>query len=274
LLLLNESTSPFLLERISAQSAAPVELWHSSWQNGRGDRALAVALRVLWPDQEAAYVSTRHAYPNLQASEHPLVRHKIRLLADKRTDPKLFRELTKELTSLLVYEATRDLPTREVTFETPLEETVGLEVSSRVGLVPILRAGLGMTDAALVILPWADVWHLGLRRDEETHKPESYYNRLPDICPDDLVIVLDPMLATGGSATAAISTLKAWGAPQVIFVGLIAAPEGVERLLQDHPDVPVHVALLDRQLDDNAYIRPGLGDAGDRMFGTEPSNWR
>lgn len=218
-------------------------------------------------------MAIHQAFPNLQVSEHPLVRHKIRLLADKHTDPKLFRELTKELTALLVYEATRELPTREVTFETPLEETVGLEVASRVGLVPILRAGLGMTDAALIILPGADVWHLGLRRDEVTHRPESYYNRLPDICPDNLVIVLDPMLATGGSATAAIATLKAWGAPQILFVGLIAAPEGVQRLLQDHPDVPVHVAKLDRQLDDNAYIRPGLGDAGDRMFGTDPAGW-
>lgn len=230
-------------------------------------------LNVFRPPEEAEYLANHHAFPNLHASDHPLVRHKIRLLADKSTEPKLFRELTRELTALLVYEATRDLPTQEVTFETPLETTVGLEVTARVGLVPILRAGLGMTDAALVILPGADVWHLGLRRDEETHKPESYYNRLPDICPDDLVIVLDPMLATGGSATAAIATLKAWGAPQIVFVGLIAAPEGVQRLLQDHPDVPVHVALLDRQLDENAYIRPGLGDAGDRMFGTEPSNW-
>jgi uracil phosphoribosyltransferase len=117
------------------------------------------------------------------------------------------------------------------------------------------------------------VWHLGFRRDEETHRPESYYNRLPDVCPNDLIIVLDPMLATGGSASAAIATLKRWGAPKITFVGLIAAPEGVRRLQQDHPDVRVHVAQLDRELDENAYIRPGLGDAGDRMFGTEPSAW-
>ena len=212
-------------------------------------------------------------FTNLHVSGHPLVRHKIGKLSDRTTDSKLFRELVRELTSLMVYEATADLPLRPVTFETPLEETEGVEVAARVGLVPILRAGLGMTDAALSILPSAEVWHLGFRRDEETHLPESYYNRLPETCPNDLVIVLDPMLATGGSAAAAISTLKLWGAPKITFVGLIAAPEGVRRLQELHPDVRVHVALLDRQLDENAYIRPGLGDAGDRMFGTEPSAW-
>jgi uracil phosphoribosyltransferase len=212
-------------------------------------------------------------HPNLYVSGHPLVRHKIRKLADKHTESKLFREVVNELTSLMVYEATEDLPLRTVTFETPLERADGVEVAARVGLVPILRAGLGMTDAALAILPQAEVWHLGFRRDEETHLPMSYYNRLPDVCPNDLVIVLDPMLATGGSAAAAIATLKRWGAPKITFVGLIAAPEGVERLQREHPDVRVHVALLDRQLDENAFIRPGLGDAGDRMFGTEPSAW-
>jgi uracil phosphoribosyltransferase len=224
--------------------------------------------------RERRYVSTPEArFPNLHVSGHPLVRHKIRLLADRDTHPKLFRELVAELTALMVYEATVDLPTRMVPFKTPLEVTEGAEVAARIGLVPILRAGLGMTDAALTILPSAEVWHLGFRRDEETHRPESYYNRLPDTCPNDLVIVLDPMLATGGSASAAIATLKRWGAPKITFVGLIAAPEGVARLQRDHPDVRVHVALLDRELDENAYIRPGLGDAGDRMFGTEPSAW-
>ena len=216
---------------------------------------------------------SRGELTNLFVSGHPLVRHKIRMLADRRTDSKLFRELVKELTSLMVYEATSDLPLHTVSFETPLERTEGAEVAARVGLVPILRAGLGMTEAALAILPQAEVWHLGFRRDEETHLPQSYYNRLPDVCPNDLVIVLDPMLATGGSASAAVATLKRWGAPKITFVGLIAAPEGVRRLEQDHPDVRVHVALLDRELDANAYIRPGLGDAGDRMFGTEPSAW-
>jgi uracil phosphoribosyltransferase len=212
-------------------------------------------------------------FDNLYVSGHPLMRHKIRKLADRHTEPKLFRELVKELTSLLVYEATTDLPLRTVRFQTPLEEAEGVEVAARLGLVPILRAGLGMTGAALSILPSAEVWHLGFRRDEETHRPESYYNRLPDVCPNDLIIVLDPMLATGGSASAAIATLKHWGAPKITYVGLIAAPEGVRRLARDHPDVRVHVAQLDRQLDGNAYIRPGLGDAGDRLFGTEPSAW-
>jgi uracil phosphoribosyltransferase len=206
-------------------------------------------------------------FSNLHVSGHPLVRHKIRMLADRRTGSKLFRELVNELTSLMVYEATADLPVRIAPFQTPLEDAFGAEVTARVGLVPILRAGLGMTDAALAILPSAEVWHLGFRRDEETHLPESYYNRLPDVCPNDLIIVLDPMLATGGSAAAAIATLKRWGAPKITYVGLIAAPEGVRRLQQEHPDVRVHVAQLDRELDDNAYIRPGLGDAGDRVMG-------
>lgn len=222
---------------------------------------------------ESSETTGRGELANLFVSGHPLVRHKIRMLADRRTESKLFRELVKELTSLMVYEATSDLPLHTVSFETPLERTEGVEVAARVGLVPILRAGLGMTEAALAILPQAEVWHLGFRRDEETHLPQSYYNRLPDVCPNDLVIVLDPMLATGGSASAAIATLKRWGAPKITFVGLIAAPEGVRRLEGDHPDVRVHVALLDRELDANAYIRPGLGDAGDRMFGTEPSAW-
>jgi uracil phosphoribosyltransferase len=210
--------------------------------------------------------------PNVHVSGHPLIRHKIRLLADERTDSKLFRELASELTSLLIYEATRDLPLRRVRFKTPLEETDGFEIDGKIGLVPILRAGLGMTEAALDALPGSEVWHLGLYRDETTHRPVSYYNKLPSLCPDDLVIVLDPMLATGGSATAAVQTLKLWGAPRVKFVGLIAAPEGAARMLVDHPDVECHVALLDRQLDDHAYIRPGLGDAGDRMFGTFGDN--
>ena len=212
-------------------------------------------------------------FPNLHVSGHPLVGHKVRLLSDRHTDSKLFRELANELTALMVYEATADLPLRTVRYETPLEETQGVEVAASVGLVPILRAGLGMTNAALDFLPSAEVWHLGFQRDEETHLPQSYYNRLPETCPNTLVLVLDPMLATGGSAVAAINTLKRWGAPKITFVGLIAAPEGVQRLANEHPDVRVHVARLDRQLDENAFIRPGLGDAGDRLFGTEPSAW-
>ncbi len=208
------------------------------------------------------------AFPNTRVSGHPLVRHKVRLLADERTDSKLFRELVRELTALLLYEATAGLPVRPVRFRTPLEETEGAEIAWRIGLVPIIRAGLGMVEAALDVLPNPEVWHLGMYRDEATHRPVSYYNRLPATCPDDLIILLDPMLATGGSAVDATAVLKAWGAPRVTFVGLIAAPEGVTRMLAEHADVPLHVAVLDRELDANRFIRPGLGDAGDRLFGT------
>jgi uracil phosphoribosyltransferase len=204
-----------------------------------------------------------------RVSGHPLVRHKVRLLSDERTDSKLFRELVRELTALLLYEATTDLPLRPVRYRTPLEETEGVEIAARIGLVPIIRAGLGMVEAALDVLPGSEVWHLGMYRDEETHRPVSYYNRLPATCPDDLVLVLDPMLATGGSAADATAVLKAWGAPAIAFVGLIAAPEGVARMAADHPEVPIFVASLDRELDANMFIRPGLGDAGDRLFGTD-----
>ncbi len=208
------------------------------------------------------------AFPNVRVSRHPLVRHKVRLLADEQTDARLFRQLVRELTALLLYEATARLPVREVAFRTPLEAGTGAEIAPRIGLVPILRAGLGMVEAALDVLPTPEVWHLGMYRDEATHRPVSYYNRLPANCPDDLVILLDPMLATGGSAADASAVLKAWGAPVVVFVGLIAAPEGVGRMLTEHPDVTIHVAQLDRELDEDKFIRPGLGDAGDRMFGT------
>ncbi|MFM8595084.1 MAG: uracil phosphoribosyltransferase [Chloroflexota bacterium] len=208
------------------------------------------------------------AFPNLRVSGHPLIQHKMRLLSDADTDARTFRELVSEITSLLIYEATSDLPVRRVTYRTPMEVTEGLEIDARVALVPILRAGLGMTPAALEALPRSVVRHLGLFRDEQTHEPVSYYNKLPSRCTEDVVMVLDPMLATGGSATAAVETLKKWGAPRIVFVGLIAAPEGVEAMLEAHPDVPVHIARLDRQLNGDAYICPGLGDAGDRMFGT------
>lgn len=208
------------------------------------------------------------AFPNLRVSGHPLIQHKMRLLSDADTDARTFRELVSEITSLLIYEATSDLPVRRVTYRTPMEVTEGLEIDARVALVPILRAGLGMTPAALEALPGSVVRHLGLFRDEQTHEPVSYYNKLPTRCAEDVVMVLDPMLATGGSATAAVEMLKKWGAPRIVFVGLIAAPEGVKAMLEAHPDVPVHIARLDRQLNGDAYICPGLGDAGDRMFGT------
>lgn len=206
--------------------------------------------------------------PNLRVSDHPLVKHKVTLLSDSGTDHQLFRELVRELTVLLLYEATRDLPSVDVTFSTPLEETRGSTIGARIGLVPILRAGLGMVDTAVGLLPRSTVYHLGIYRDERSHQPVSYYNKLPATFTDDVMMLLDPMLATAGSATAAASTLKACGARNIIFVGIIAAPEGVQRMAAEHPDVPIHVARLDRELDANKYIRPGLGDAGDRLFGT------
>jgi len=217
---------------------------------------------MTFPNQRAAQ------FPSLHVSSHPLVKHKLTLLCDERTDSKMFRELVRELTALLLYEATLDLPLEESSFRTPLEPTTGSRISTRIGLVPILRAGLGMTDAAIDTLPSSEIWHLGMYRDESTHQPVSYYNKLPASCPDGLVIVLDPMLATGGSANDAISVLKQWGARWIKFVGIIAAPEGVAHVQENHPDVPIHVATLDRELDDNKFIRPGLGDAGDRLFGT------
>lgn len=207
-------------------------------------------------------------FPNLHVSRHPLVRHKLTLIADERTDSKLFRELVREVTPLLLYEATADLVEEAVRYSTPLEETGGSKIAARIGIVPILRAGLGMVDAALDTLPRSRVWHLGIYRDETTHLPVSYYNRLPERCPDDVVIILDPMLATGGSAAGATAVLKRWGAPHIKFVGLKAAPEGVARMLEQHPDVPIYSGTLDRELDANRFIRPGLGDAGDRLFGT------
>lgn len=207
-------------------------------------------------------------FPRLHVSGHPLIRHKLTLLSDERTDTRMFRELVRELTSLLVYEAMADVPLRSFPYRTPLEESTGYALEPRIGLVPIIRAGLGMVDPAADIIPHSEVWHLGMYRDEETHSPVSYYNRLPKDCPDDLVVVLDPMLATGGSARDAVTVLKEWGANWIKFVGIIAAPEGVRELQEHHPDVDVYVATVDRELDSNRFIRPGLGDAGDRLFGT------
>ena len=207
-------------------------------------------------------------FPTLHVSNHPLIRHKQTLLSDERTDRRMFRELVRELTSLLVYEAMADVPVRALTYRTPLEEATGYELEPRIGLVPIIRAGLGMVEAAADIIPHSEVWHLGMYRDEETHQPVSYYNKLPATCPDDLIVVLDPMLATGGSARDAITVLKDWGATWIKFVGIIAAPEGVAEVQRTHPDVQMYVSVLDRELDENRFIRPGLGDAGDRLFGT------
>jgi uracil phosphoribosyltransferase len=210
-------------------------------------------------------------HPKLHVSSHPLVEHKITLLANTRTETILFRKLVSELTQLIIYEATADLPVTDVEYETPLETAVGKQVTASIGLVPIQRAGLGMVEMAADILPQARVYHVGIYRDETTHLPVSYYNRLPEQMTDDVLYMIDPMLATAGSATATATFLKERGAKHIVFLGLIAAPEGVERMAAEHPDVPIFVARLDRQLDENKYIRPGLGDAGDRLFGTVPS---
>ena len=207
-------------------------------------------------------------HPNLFVSQHPLVRHKITLLADVATGTDRFRELVRELTHLLLYEATTDLPLRDKPFATPMEKAVGSELDAQVALVPILRAGLGMVDGARELLPAAPIYHLGIYRDEQTHNPISYYDKLPPSMDIDLAIVLDPMLATGGSAVSAVTELRKHGLPWIKYVGLIAAPEGIALMAQEHPEVPIHIAAVDRELDSNKYIRPGLGDAGDRLFGT------
>jgi uracil phosphoribosyltransferase len=211
-------------------------------------------------------------FPSLHVSRHPAVQHKLALLRDEATEPKKFRELVREISWLVGYEALADARTRAVRVQTPLEETDGLKLADRIGLVPILRAGLGMVDAMLELMPTAQVWHLGLFRDERTLRPVEYYNKLPDSATVELCLILDPMLATGGSATAAIEVLKKWGAVRIKLINLIAAPEGVRAVEDAHPDVPIFTAALDRQLNERGYIMPGLGDAGDRQFGTGRSD--
>ncbi len=207
-------------------------------------------------------------WPNLHVSEHPAVRHKLAILRDENTEPKKFREVVRELSWLLGYEALADAHTQPLQIRTPIEPMDADELADRIGFIPILRAGLGMVDAFLELMPTAQVWHLGLFRDEKTLRPVEYYNKLPNTSTVDLCLILDPMLATGGSATAAIEVLKKWGAVRIKLVNLIAAPEGVEAVLKAHPDVEIYTAALDRQLNEKGYIMPGLGDAGDRQFGT------
>lgn len=201
-------------------------------------------------------------------SQHPLVKHKLTLLRNTATKPKKFRELIREVAILMAYEATADLDLAERVVETPMGEAGGYELKENIGLIPILRAGLGMVDGIWEMMPGAEVWHIGLYRDEETLRPVFYYNKLPTSPTVRLCLVLDPMLATGGSAVAAVDMLKKWGAERIKFVGILAAPEGIERLQTTHPDVDIYVAAVDERLNDIGYIVPGLGDAGDRQFGT------
>src|SRR5438477_2115613 len=204
----------------------------------------------------------------LHVSTHPLVQHKLALMRSITTEPKKFREVVREITGLLLYEATLDMHTTEIEVRTPLAMTTGRKLGLRIGFVPILRAGVGMVDAALDLIPTAQVWHIGLYRDHRTLLPVEYYNKLPVVPSVDICMVLDPMLATAGSATATVKILKDWGAKKIKYVGLIAAPEGVERFHAEHPDMPVLVATIDSLLNDVGYIVPGHGDAVDRQFGT------
>ena len=204
----------------------------------------------------------------LHVSNHPLIQHKLALMRSVSTEPKKFREVVREITGLLLYEATQDLDTVQIEVQTPLAMMAGRKLAERIGFVPILRAGIGMVDAALDMIPTAQVWHIGLYRDHRTLLPVEYYNKLPVQPTVDICFVLDPMLATAGSATATVKVLKEWGAQKIKYVGLIAAPEGVERFHSEHPDVPIHVAAVDTHLNERGYIVPGLGDAGDRQFGT------
>jgi uracil phosphoribosyltransferase len=208
-------------------------------------------------------------FPNLTVLTHPLIRHKMALLRDKRTTTRDFKELVGEIATLMAYEVTKDLPTVPIKVETPLEEMTGYQVDARrLVLVPILRAGLGMVEGIARLIPTARVGHIGLYRDHDSLEPVDYYFKIPSDGEARDYFVLDPMLATGGSAVHAVNALKKAGARRIKFLCLVAAPEGVGALLDAHGDVPVYAAALDRELNDDGYILPGLGDAGDRLFGT------
>lgn len=202
--------------------------------------------------------------------DHPLIQNKLTIMRDKNTGCKEFRELLDEISMLMVYEATRDLPTQDIEIETPICKTTSkVLVGSPIGIIPILRAGLGMVEGVMHLIPNAKVGHIGLYRDPKTLEPVEYYCKLPADAEHRQLIVVDPMLATGGSASAAISFIKKRGCNNIRLMNLIAAPEGIERVQRDHPDVDIYVAALDERLNDHGYIIPGLGDAGDRLFGTK-----
>ena len=202
--------------------------------------------------------------------DHPLIQHKVSLMRDKNTASKEFRDLAREVAMLMTYEITRDLPTEDVEIETPIcPTTVKMLAGKKLAIVPILRAGLGFVDGMLEIIPAARVGHVGLYRDPETHEPVEYYCKLPEDIDKRKIIIFDPMLATGGSAIAAVDFVKEKGAKDISLMFLIAAPEGIEALTKAHPDVDIYIAAKDDHLNENAYIVPGLGDAGDRIFGTK-----
>ena len=205
---------------------------------------------------------------NVFASQHPLVAHKLSRLRDRSTEPKKFRELVREIAALLAYEATADLLTVPRQVQTPLATMDGAELQEKIGLVPILRAGLGMVEGFWELMPTAEVWHIGLYRNEKTLQPVQYYNKLPVEPTVSVCLILDPMLATGGSAVATTAIVKRWGVRKIKFVGLIGAPEGIALMQAAHPEVPIYLAAIDDHLNERGYILPGLGDAGDRQFGT------
>lgn len=205
---------------------------------------------------------------NVHVSNHPLIQHKLAILRDRNTESKKFRELIREIAILLAYEATADLDTEMIAVETPLATAQCQQLKETIGLVPVLRAGLGMVEGIWEMMPGSEVWHIGLFRDERTLRPVQYYNKLPIAPTVQVCLILDPMLATGGSAVATVDILKKWGARRVKYVGIIGAPEGVKRLHEAHPDVPIYLAAIDEKLNNVGYILPGLGDAGDRQFGT------
>lgn len=201
--------------------------------------------------------------------DHPLINHKMAIIRDKNTGTKLFRESISEVASLITYEITRDLKVKEKIIETPIKQTTSYELSNDVIIVPILRAGLGMVEGIHNLIPSAKIGHIGLFRNPETLEPEEYYSKFPPNIKNSIVLLLDPMLATAGSASKAIEILKDHGVKDIRFVGIVGCPEGVNRLRKDHPDVSIYLAALDDKLDDNGYIVPGLGDCGDRLFGTK-----
>ena len=208
-------------------------------------------------------------YRQVHVVDHPLVQHKLSHLRDQKTGSKQFRELTEEVAMFLCYEATRDLPLEDIQIDTPLETMTARVIAGKnPAVLPILRAGLGMLNGVLSLMPSAKVGHIGLYRDHETLKPVTYYCKLPEDLHERTVLILDPMLATGGSASAAVDLVKKAGAQNIKFMCLLAAPEGIDALHKDHPDLPIYTAAIDAHLDEHAYIRPGLGDAGDRLFGT------
>lgn len=209
-------------------------------------------------------------YKNVTIFDHPLIRHKVAILRDEKTTMKSFRELVEEITTLMVYEAFKDVPTRKVMVKTPLEVTEQEMVAEHaITIVPILRAGLGMVNGVHALFPTARVGHIGMYRDEETLEPHEYYCKLPEGIEDSVVLLLDPMLATGGSIVDAINLLKKRGCKQIRVMNIIGAPEGIKAVAEAHPDVHIYISTQDRQLNENGYILPGLGDAGDRLFGTK-----